>query len=163
MGEEVDMGLTRQEALTQRHERRHVLDAIRGKVLELELNALERAAEEGAGGNPKATLVEGHERHHIALRRCRSPLLARNDPLLRFRAGRKRTFRHQSLEVPGPNCGLRPVRHWRWGKGERQEKDEEGVSERAAGVHRGEEQEARSVKRISKRKAQNGGKAPLRI
>ena len=116
MCEEVSMGLTLQVPLAQCFEGRHLLNTIGVEMLKLELDALERTAEEGTSRNPETSVVESHERDYVVGRRRRSPLLPRDDPLLRISAGRKRALRHQSLEVPGPNRGLRPVRHWRWGK-----------------------------------------------
>ena len=87
MGKVVGVGLAAQVPLTQGLERRHVLDAVRSQMLELETGPLEGTPEEGAGRDSEAPLVESHERHHVAGGRIRPPFVAGDKPLSRVVRG----------------------------------------------------------------------------
>jgi hypothetical protein len=58
-----------------------LLDAVRVEVLELQPVREQHFSDEPVGGDGKATLVEGHERHHVPPGRAWHGFVGRNDPL----------------------------------------------------------------------------------
>jgi hypothetical protein len=66
-------------------------------------------ANEPAGGDGEATLVEGHERHHIPRGRAWHRLVGGNDPLDGIGEGRKLAHLDQTEELLVGDIGARPV------------------------------------------------------
>jgi hypothetical protein len=54
-------------------------------MLQLDLVLIKEPKQEAIGGSCESALMEVHERHHVAIRRRREPLIAREDPFKRVR------------------------------------------------------------------------------
>jgi hypothetical protein len=78
-------------------------------VLELQPVREQHPANEPAGGDGEATLVEGHERHHIPRGRAWHRLVGGNDPLDGIGEGRKLAHLDQTEELLVGDIGARPV------------------------------------------------------
>jgi hypothetical protein len=81
------------------------------EVLELQPVREQHPANEPAGGDGEAALVEGHERYHIPRGRARHGLIGENDPLDGIGEGRKLAHLDQMEELLVGDIGARPVGH----------------------------------------------------
>jgi hypothetical protein len=92
-------------------ERIHLLDVVRIEVLELQPIREQHPANESAGGDGEAALVEGHERHHVSRRRVRHGRVSGNDLLDGISEGRKLARFDVTEELLVGDVGDCQVRH----------------------------------------------------
>jgi hypothetical protein len=105
------MGTDSQVPLTHHLERRHLLDAIRVEMLQLEPVLEENSADEPLGRDGEAVLVEGHERDHEPLGRARHGLVAGHPPLHGGGERRKLVRLDETKQLLTGHIGVRRVRH----------------------------------------------------
>ena len=76
------MGIDPQEALTQGNKRRHMLNPVGSKMLQLHLIVIQQPPKESMRGYCKSPLMKDGERYNIPFGRCRLTLVTRYQPLL---------------------------------------------------------------------------------
>jgi hypothetical protein len=89
----------------------HLLDAVRVEVLELQPIREQHSSDEPAGEDGEATLVEGHERHHVPPGRVWHGLVGRGDPLNSLGEGRQLARLNEMKELLAGDSGAHPARH----------------------------------------------------
>ena len=73
---QVDMGIDPQETLTQGNKRRHVLNTVGGKMLQLHLVIIQQPLKKSMRGYGKSPLMKDGKGHDVPFRRCWLILLA---------------------------------------------------------------------------------------
>jgi hypothetical protein len=78
-------------------------------VLELQSVREQHPANESAGGDGEAALMEGHERHHIPAGRAWHGLIGGDDPLDGLGEGRQLAHLDETKELLAGDVGACPV------------------------------------------------------
>jgi hypothetical protein len=87
------------------------LDAVRVEVLELQPIREQHSSDEPVGGDKKAALMEGHERHHVPAGRAWHGLVGGDDPLDSLSEGRQLARLNETKELLTGDIGAHPARH----------------------------------------------------
>jgi hypothetical protein len=99
------------EPLAHRFKSSHLLDAVRVEVLKLQPLRGQHPANELAGGDREAVLVEDHERHHVPTGWAWHGLIGGDDPLDGLGKERQLARLDEMKEFLAGDVGACPVRH----------------------------------------------------